>query len=293
MAHKNVSILTAEELAKIPKMNYIDDVPDVPDDMHKLLEEYSHIPASQVPSHIRTVRDKAWNEGYPYGCLGLYTFLDIRLVRLPIYSEILDRLRQGQKLIDMGCCFGQELRQLVHSGVDSSQLYGTDLRQDFMDMGYELFLDRETLKSKFIASNMLDESATSLNELDGQIDIIHASLFFHLFTWDQQVVILKRCVKLLKPQPGSLIVGGMAGDIEPQERWNRQGTGKHFRHNEESWAKLWKEVGEATGTKWEVWGVLRDLTDEIRARLANRTVEGGIQRPDYARGFGFTVRRIA
>ena len=52
---------------------------------------------------------------FPYPCLGHYRFLDIQISKSSAYSEIVHRLRSGQCLLDVGCCVGQELRQLVSS----------------------------------------------------------------------------------------------------------------------------------------------------------------------------------
>jgi hypothetical protein len=35
------------------------------------------------------------------------------IAQSPLYPEILDRLKSGEKLLDVGCAVGQELRQLV------------------------------------------------------------------------------------------------------------------------------------------------------------------------------------
>jgi 2-polyprenyl-3-methyl-5-hydroxy-6-metoxy-1,4-benzoquinol methylase len=50
---------------------------------------------------------------FPYPCIGAFRFLDLSIPQSPIYPEILDRLKSGQKLLDVGCAVGQELRQLV------------------------------------------------------------------------------------------------------------------------------------------------------------------------------------
>ena len=92
--------------------------------------------------------------------------------------------------MDLGCCFGQELRQLVVDGVPSEQLYRIDVDARFLDMGYDLFCDRETLRSKLIATDVLaqreqtDASVTqdkALEGIKGNVDVIWAGSFFHLF----------------------------------------------------------------------------------------------------------------
>jgi hypothetical protein len=43
----------------------------------------------------------------------MYRFLDLSIVHTEVYSEVIQRLKGGGKLLDLGCCFGQEIRQLV------------------------------------------------------------------------------------------------------------------------------------------------------------------------------------
>ena len=50
---------------------------------------------------------------YPYPCIGTFGFLDLSVMASPHYKQIVDRVKGGEKLLDLGCCFGQEVRQLV------------------------------------------------------------------------------------------------------------------------------------------------------------------------------------
>jgi hypothetical protein len=43
----------------------------------------------------------------------MYRFLNFGLPMTGAYDEVLARVGQGQSLLDLGCCFGQELRRLV------------------------------------------------------------------------------------------------------------------------------------------------------------------------------------
>ena len=162
-------------------------------------------------------------------------------------------MRTGeQKLLDLGCCFAQDLRRLAYDGAPTECLYGTDLRLDFMELGYKLFLDREKFHAKLVAGDVFKPNA-ELDQLNGQIDIIQASSFFHLFDYDEQKTVAKRCIVLLKPQKDSLICGRQVGNVNAGDFQHRtRPHGKMFRHNPESWKSLWKEVGEETGTQWDV-----------------------------------------
>lgn len=156
----------------------------------------------------------------------------------------------------MGCCVGQVLRQLTFEGVDSSRLYGTDLEPRFLDAGYDLFKDRDKCNATFVAGDMLsqngqtDEGDERLKVFDGKMNIIHATSFFHLFSWENQVRAAMRMVRFLDADdPDVVIFGRQVGTTTPGDREGAGGS-KKFLHNAVSWQELWDEVGKATGTAW-------------------------------------------
>ena len=184
-------------------------------------------------------------------------FISFNLRRLPFYGEVLERLRSGATFCDAGCCFGQELRHITyHGGIDSAQLYGFDLEQAFIETGYELFLDRGRLKSTFVAGNVLaapdSEEGRQLVTFDGKMDIVFCSSFLHVFDWDQMVLAVKRLVALTKPRAGSLVVSKQLGSVNAGRQKMPTSSGFNYRHNAESIKRFWVQVGEETGTRWDV-----------------------------------------
>ena len=131
-----------------------------------------------------------------------------------------------------------------------------------MNLGYELFRDKETLQSRFIEGDVFDENS-SLNELNGKIDIVGASAFFHLFNLAEQKIVAHRIAKLMKPQKGSLVVGVQVGHHEPHETPKKE-DGSRFQHNLESWRKMWDEVGEDIGVRFEVDGIETSVEQKYR-----------------------------
>ena len=140
-------------------------------------------------------------------------------------------MRSGQQLyLDLGCAFAQDVRRLVADGVDSKKCYGADLRLDFLELGYELFRDKGTLETEFIAADIFDPDS-ALRKFDGRLDIIGASSFFHLFDWNQQKAVAIRVVRLLKPEANSLLLGRQVGNVNPGELMSRVGQVRRFRHD--------------------------------------------------------------
>lgn len=129
-----------------------------------------------------------------------------------------------------------------------------------MGTGYELFNDRDSLKSPFIEADILDENSPLVKDFAGQFSFINAMSFFHLFKYETQKIVAKRIVTLLRPQPGSVLVGRHVGHEIPGECDEETMLG--YCHNEQSWKEFWDGIGKETGTKWSVeasqdsWGPL-------------------------------------
>lgn len=161
----------------------------------------------------------------------------------------------------MGCCLGQDLRSLAHDGVPASQLYGADLIGDFIELGYDLFRDRERLAEAtfFDGVNVFDEERLkSLRTKDGKrFDVVYLGSFLHLFDYDGQVKAVENILKyLLSEDDDALVLGRQAGSHNPGNYAHRTNLSKKmYRHNTESLTKLWNEFGsfdvEVDEGQWE------------------------------------------
>ena len=201
--------------------------------------------------------------------MGRFRFLDFSISLHPLYPTVLARLKDSsQTLLDFGCCFAQDIRKLVADGVPSENLYGADLRLEFLDLGYELFQDKGRLKTTFLEADVFDdgEGGKELKKLDGNIDIIHTASFLHLFGWDDQVRAGSRMVRLLRPSTkDALILGRQVGSVKPGEYPGRRDGVSRYRHDPESFRKLWDSIGEETGTKWRVEAEFLPFNDWVKA----------------------------
>ena len=207
-------------------------------------------------------------------------FLQLSISAQPCYPRVLSFLKEPQSthtLLDLGCCFAQDIRKLVHDGVPSENLYACDLEQEFLDLSYDLFRDKERPKGHFFTANALEHGG-ALDELQGKIDVVYAANFLHLFDWDNQMKICKRIIKTLKPQKGSMVFGRQTGNVRGREvpSTPRVGDGSAmiWRHDVESFTRLWNEAGRETGTKWKTWGEL----DELEGMTSVNWAEEGIRR---------------
>ena len=197
-----------------------------------------------------------------YACIGQLRFLNLSLRTHPAYPQILHYLTSipNATLLDLGCCFAQDLRQLVHDGVASNRLYGIDVDRKFLDLGFDLFLDRSTLDSHFLAVDVLGPSAAQdLAEVNAKMDIVWVASFFHLFPRPRQLKAAKTVVGLLKPSPGSMLLGRQLGSVKPGEYDVMKDGRWQFRHDVQSWTEFWEEVGRETGTRWRVEASLDEV----------------------------------
>lgn len=189
---------------------------------------------------------------------------------------VLPRLRAGQTLLDIGACLGQDLRKCIFDGAPATNLYASDLFPEYEELAYDLWRDQDRLSpGHFFADNILADNATfTLGPLmtrfgPGSVDIITATMFLHLFNYENQLKTATRMLRLLSHTPGSLILGSQAGSIDFGEQtlkppFHRSETGTKrtvFRHNPESFEKLWKEAGKVTGIPLKISAVLQAPTD--------------------------------
>lgn len=223
----------------------------------ELLEKYSHIPPEQQSQHVHKVRDLAWDiRAYP--CTGVGAWLVPQLCRNPVYPDILKRVQAGETLMDVGCFVGHDLRRLVYDGAPSDKLYAVDIISHW-DVGYEMFRDRGRFEAHFIEADIVSQSG-KLTQLKGQIDIISITQVIHQWDWDGQINCCKQLTGFTKG-PGSMIVGNQIGNPKAQEVTLKSLVVPMYRHNPESFAKLWDQVGSETGTKWETQAWIRTFEE--------------------------------
>lgn len=212
--------------------------------------------------------------------------MNLAIGKHPKYQDVLRRMLTGEQiLLDLGCAFAQDIRRLVADGVDGSKCYGTDLRLQFLDLGYELFRDKETLKANFIQADVfIDDSP--LAALYGKVDIINASSFFHLFSREDQVKVARRCIKLWNGKPGNLLVGRQVGNDKPAEHVSQFGGSRVYRHNSETWQELWNEVAAESGMKFRT-------ESDLNSRFAGMESVGKIfGEEESTKMLVFSVERI-
>ncbi|KAI1095502.1 hypothetical protein F5B19DRAFT_306539 [Rostrohypoxylon terebratum] len=253
--------LGVENLESWRNEMYVDKIPWGYGRFRELLEAYSKIPPNEVEAEIFKIRDEAWGLA-KYPCIGYFTYLQLPEFGddVPEMQKAIERLRAPDSqdtFLEVGGFIFQTIRRLVFEGVDSTRLYGTDLHAEFVELGYKQFRDRETLKATLVIGDLLllDEeyAASELSRtFEGKISIAHASNFFHLFSWESQLVICERIVHFfrddLSANHPAVLFGSHMGSCKP----GKTGFFGAFLHDKMTFQSLWDKVGERTATRWKV-----------------------------------------
>ena len=135
----------------------------------------------------------------------------------------------------------------MHDGAPSTNLYGAELKPEFISLGYELFLDRDTFGAHFLQADIFEEGG-ALNELDGKMDVVQAGLFLHLFDLEGQTRACERIVRLLNGEKGVLVTGQQVDAVESTQM-PESSKSRIYKHNKESFEEIWRVVGLRTGSE--------------------------------------------
>ncbi|KAG2117370.1 uncharacterized protein F5147DRAFT_768744 [Suillus discolor] len=241
-----------------------------------------------LKQHILDVQAEAYKVA-PYVCIYLFSFARRRMLGLPAYQQVvrIGREHKNPIFLDVGCCFGNVIREVILDGFPAAQTIGTDLHQELWDLGHELFKSSpETFPAHFVGGDAFDpdilavappaslhttevstpdlNNLTSLNSLRGCVSAIHATAFFHLFKEDQQLHMARAFAGLLSAESGSIILGAHAGaqqkGVVNQVYWGIEVD--MFAHSVESWTSMWDgEVFEKGTVK--VDAQLREVSEDV------------------------------
>ncbi|KAI3329995.1 hypothetical protein F4824DRAFT_516043 [Ustulina deusta] len=232
-------------------------------------EKWSNVAPGDVVPHIYQVREQAWK------------FIEQCFLRHPDYSHILERITSvtpAPRFLDLGTCVGQDVRTLLHDGTSPSTIYGADLLPGFRDVGYALLKDSDRLgASHFVAGDIFSE-VDELARTRGTWDIIHIAMFLHVFSLPDQETASKNILKLLKPGPGSTIIGTQTGSLDAGELklpppLCEEGEDRIiYRQSKETMKALFEKATEALGMNAVVWTEYDE--DEVKERAAGRKEKG-------------------
>ncbi|CAJ2512657.1 Uu.00g007760.m01.CDS01 [Anthostomella pinea] len=262
-------------------------ISSLPKPTSDLLRSYAHIPTEEQAEHVTKIRDEAYAR-FPYPCIGNFRFLDLDLASHHAYQEhVLSPLSRPAVdhdpeplFLDLGTCFGQDIRKLIHDGALVQRVWGSDIEPALIDLGFDMFRDADRFsRDRFLCpgdllTNSLEDRLRVFND---RVTILHMTAVFHLFNLEDQRVVADRCLRLLRKDTSSpmLVLGGQAGSAKAGHylRQNLTSECSHkYRHNEQSWEQLWKEV--CGRDEWR--GKIKTM--EVKSKLLTR-VRGDSDNP--------------
>ncbi|KAA1468044.1 hypothetical protein DENSPDRAFT_770644 [Dentipellis sp. KUC8613] len=218
----------------------------------------------ELKKHIVACQAEAYKVA-PYPCIRSFSFVRLKISRLPAYKDLLKlgKERKGAIFLDIGCCFGNDVRKAVADGYPVENTVASDLYQGLWDAGVQLFKkSAASTLIPFIPGDVFDpahlapvapftaasppttpapdlRTLASLNPLRGHVSAVHASSFFHLFDEAQQLALARALAGLLAPAPGSVIFGRHHGLPQKTTRATFIPGRTQFCHSPESWKELW------------------------------------------------------
>jgi len=224
----------------------------------------------ELKKHILVIQAKAY-QIMAYPCIRMFNFTRLKISVLPAYSRIMTLLRERPDaiLLDLGCCFGTDIRKAAADGFSIRNLVACDLHREFWNFGHELFRSTpETFPVAFLEGDVFDRSflapaeplsapiwatlpptlstITSLTALNGHVSIVQASSFFHLFDEQMQTELARSIAGLLSPLPGSMALGSQMGKTTAgyyrRPAFHPGDSEMGFAHSIESWTKMWESV---------------------------------------------------
>lgn len=158
----------------------------------------------------------------------------------------------------------------MFEGAPAENIIGSELEPKFVELGYELFCDKERLGVEFKTGDFFSaEGGVGLDLVEESFDMVHAASFFHLFSWTEQVEAVSKALRLLKPKSGSVLFGRQTGvEVAGSVKYPQTRSGEMWRHDLESWGKLMEEVRVKTGLEFEAKCEWLDKVDKKEVEKA-------------------------
>ncbi|KAG8735725.1 hypothetical protein FRC10_010225 [Ceratobasidium sp. 414] len=151
----------------------------------------------------------------------------------------------------------------MSDGYPSQNIIATDLRQDFWNLGFELFKDDASkfpvsfVRGDILSPTLLD---TGAKKLDTRPDLSKGPLSCGV---EDQLKVARGCVSLLTGLSGATVFGAHIG--APKSGLFQKSDGKSmFCHSPESWEEMWKEAIKIMerDTEVRVWAKLIEMGDD-------------------------------
>lgn len=207
----------------------------------------STLTQEEILERAKKIQQLGVSRGLRYRCVESGQFLRIGLIQHPFYSDVIDKKPlQEQRILEIGCGFGIDTRYLIQQGVAKENLLAIDVAPAFIELGFELFQDREAVEPCFQVKSVADEDFVSFiqNKFSEQpIDLVTAFQVLHTIPQYNEKV-AKDVYQLVKPAKGIFmgITQGIPEEKEEPFYFQRKGDPR-VAHTKNSLMNMLKGAG--------------------------------------------------
>ena len=202
---------------------------------------------------------------HKYRCIESFRFVVPRIKYNIYYQDVLAKSK-NKTILDIGCGLGQDLRKMSLDGIPQKNLFGLDIEQEFINLGYELFGDKSSNQITFITTNILDMQQFHQLKEKLSVNIIYTSAVIHLLNKDDIRSLLANINTLLSE--GGIFFGQTTGLKNPGNIQDNSGRSRYL-HSKDS---LKNELHKVGFRNIQVTSVQRSLieTNSSNAHSVNR-----------------------
>ncbi|GJQ12823.1 hypothetical protein GpartN1_g4614.t1 [Galdieria partita] len=203
----------------------------------------------EIVNRALMIRKEAMEKESPHRCVEGLFFLKETLYRNSFNAEAFPKdSLPNLRIFEVGSCFGVALRKLLLDGASRSNIFGIDVSDTFVRLGYQFFDDKASFGDRIRVLNVLaDNFFDVVREWAGPepFDVVIANLVFHCLP-DHNDVLAERAYSLLKP--GGVLIGQTAAYSKDTDEPFVFGMGprKAVLHSENSFKKLIRSHGFQT-----------------------------------------------
>jgi len=151
------------------------------------------------PRYYETLVARYEKDGVPYP--HILTILGEPRIRGHFYYG--KALKRTGPFLDYGCGTGDNIRQLLRDGFPRAQITGFDLTWESIDLGFDLYRDRDELKDLFVVQDTFPFRAE-------QFDTIYSGSVVHVIADDAELAeYLANAWRVVRP--GGILFGSTLG----------------------------------------------------------------------------------
>lgn len=214
-------------------------------------------------NHVKTIHSEVLASEHVYRCICEMQYLSPRASDFaPVsYQKVIELSKTHGKdfrVIDIGCCFGQETRGLIMDGIPPECIVATDVHDYYWKMGNKLFMDDsiisnnqnslsaaavQTIFGDFTTPLTGNEATDISGHMEGKFHAILCFAIFHVLSKEQSERMITRLFHILKSD--GMIFGYAAGSMNAPREWGRtpNNTATRWLYSCESLEEMFKSKG--------------------------------------------------